>query len=448
MPALGMAMTEGRLVAWLKRPGESVKTGESVAEIETDKSSVELQSPADGRMGDQLFEPGSIVPTGMVIAHLIEDGEPAVRKEKRGRAPRAIAAPTVTAPHKRDVTLFDGGQSETLETISLEGLPLDQIVEWLEAMVIIREFEEAADPLALQGKIPGGIHSAAGQEAVAVGSVRALAPTDILTSSHRSHHHSLAKGLTLESVMAELYGKSTGILGGRGGHMHLADFSIGFYGSNGIVGGGLGIAMGASLAALMQGRAQVAIGFFGDGGANTGRVWEIVNLASVWRLPLIVVCENNLYAVETHVDRVTAAESIASRAGEFGLPSQQVDGQDVGAMFRATKLARERAIKGEGPTFIEALTYRYKGHNTGDSENYRERSEVERWRQTMDPILRLARTLEAEGLLGAGALEQMQHDARKQVEAAIRFAEESPWPDTAQAANGVTAIDGRVRTNL
>jgi TPP-dependent pyruvate/acetoin dehydrogenase alpha subunit len=163
---------------------------------------------------------------------------------------------------------------------------------------------------------------------------------------------------------------------------------------------------------------------------------------------LIVVCENNLYAVETHVDRVTAAESIASRAGEFGLPSQQVDGQDVGAMFRATKLARERAIKGEGPTFIEALTYRYRGHNTGDSENYRERSEVERWRQTMDPILRLARTLEAEGLLGAGALEQMQHDARKQVEAAIRFAEESPWPDTARAANGVTAIDGRVRTNL
>jgi pyruvate dehydrogenase E1 component alpha subunit len=444
-----MAMTEGRLIAWLKQPGDPVRTGEAVVEIESDKSNVELQSPADGQMGDQLFAPGSMVPTGVVIAHVIENGEPVVAQEiERPRTNAGMLAP-LAAPRHRDVVLLQSRQpGESLDPVSLEGLPSDQLVEWLQTMVLIREFEEAADTLAMQGKIPGGIHSAAGQEAVAVGTVRALGPIDIVTSTHRSHHHSLSKGLAPDAVMAELYGKATGSLGGRGGHMHLADFSLGFFGSNGIVGGGLGIAMGASLAAHMQGRAQVAIGFFGDGGANTGRVWEIVNLASVWRLPLIVVCENNLYAVETHVDRVTAAESIASRAGEFGLPAMQVDGQDVGAMFRATVRARERALNGEGPTFIEALTYRYKGHNTGDTENYRERSEVEHWRQTKDPIGRMARALEVAGRLTATGLEEIHSLARQRVESAVRFAEQSPWPDAAQAGSGVTAIDARVRTNL
>ena len=307
-------------------------------------------------------------------------------------------------------------------------------------MVLIREFEEASDKLALAGKIPGGMHSAAGQEAVAVGSIRALIPTDIVTSSHRSHHHSLAKGLTRKSVMAELYGKETGCLGGRAGHMHLADFSIGLFGSNGIVGGGLGIAMGASLASKMRGLDQVALGFFGDGGANTGRVWEIINLASIWKLPLIVICENNLYAVETHVARVTASETIAGRAAGFGLPAMQVDGQDVAAVYAATRAARARATAGDGPTFIEALTYRYKGHNTGDRETYRTSQEVDEWRRTKDPIVRLTRALEGAGILSDAGLEELVQSVRATVADAVEFAEQSPWPDVATAADRVTAL--------
>ncbi len=199
-------------------------------------------------------------------------------------------------------------------------------------MALIRVFEERAAPLARAGKIPGGMHSAAGQEAVAIGAVRALKPTDIVTSTHRSHHHSLAKGLQPREIMAELYGKAGGLLGGRAGHLHLADFSRGLFGSNGIVGAGLGIATGAAVGAKLRGRDQVAVGFFGDGGANTGRTWENVNLAASWGLPLIAICENNLYAVETHLAAAAPNTTIADRAAGFGLHSVQVDGQDVVAM--------------------------------------------------------------------------------------------------------------------
>jgi TPP-dependent pyruvate/acetoin dehydrogenase alpha subunit len=192
----------------------------------------------------------------------------------------------------------------------------------------------------------------------------------------------------------------------------------------------------------------VALGFFGDGGANTGRVWEIINLAAVWQLPLIVICENNLYAVETHVARATAAESIASRAAGFGLPAIQVDGQDVAAVYRATRQARERAARGEGPTFIEALTYRYRGHNTGDSETYRTPDEVEAWRRTRDPIMRLARALENSGALAAGQLDSVIAVTREQVADAVAFAEQSPWPDPATAMDNVTGLPVDVRRNV
>jgi pyruvate dehydrogenase E1 component alpha subunit len=284
------------------------------------------------------------------------------------------------------------------------------------------------------------VHSAAGQEAVAVGAIRALTPTDIVTSSHRSHHHSLAKGLTPRAIMAELYGKATGCLGGRGGHMHLADFSLGLFGSNGIVGAGLGIAMGAALATQMRRLDQVALGFFGDGGANTGRVWEHINLAALWKLPLIVVCENNLYAVETYVGRAMAGSSIARRAAGFGLPAVVVDGQDVAAMYRATAQARERAISGEGPTFIEAQTYRYEGHNTDDVGTYRQPAEVETWRRTRDPIVRLKAALLAVGIISAAQFDGMVETARATVNDAIQFAEQSPWPDPARALDNVTGL--------
>jgi pyruvate dehydrogenase E1 component alpha subunit len=280
--------------------------------------------------------------------------------------------------------------------------------------------------LSFANKIPGGIHSSEGQEAVAVGTIRALGPDDVVSGTHRSHHHALAKGLSPRAVMAELFGKADGCSGGRGGSMHLVDPSRHFLGSNGIVGAGLGLAMGAALGMRMQRQGRVAVG---DGGLNTGRTWEFLNLASLWKLPLVAVCENNLYAVETHVSHAMAAESAVARASGFGLPAVSVDGQDVLAVYAATRAARERALAGEGPTFIEAKTYRYEGHNVGDNQNYRQQSEVRDWRTLRDPIDRLRRRLRDSGALDDVRYAAAEQKAKEVVEDAIAFAEASPWPD-------------------
>ena len=302
--------------------------------------------------------------------------------------------------------------------------------EWLGQMLIIRRFETESVRLSYANKIPGGIHSSEGQEAVAVGSIRALGPADVVAGTHRSHHHALAKGLPPRQVMAELFGKADGCTGGRGGSMHLVDVSRNFLGSNGIVGAGLGIAMGSALAMHLQRRSAVAVGYVGDGGSNTGRTWEFVNLAALWKLPFIAICENNLYAVETHISRSLAGESIAGRAAGFGLPAVVVDGQDILGVHAVTSEARERALGGEGPTFIEARTYRYEGHNVGDVQNYREKSEVSSWREAQDPIDRLRRRLAEDGDLDEPGYAGLERQADEAVADAIDFAERSPWPDT------------------
>ncbi len=311
-----------------------------------------------------------------------------------------------------------------------EGSPsTGELLEWLDQMLVIRQFERESVRLSFANKIPGGMHSSEGEEAVAVGSIRALGPDDLVSGTHRSHHHALAKGLTPRSVMAELFGKATGCTGGRGGSMHLVDMSHSFLGSNGIVGAGLGLAMGSALGMKMQREPRVAVGFFGDGGLNTGRTWEFINLASLWKLPLIAICENNLYAVETHISQAMAAESVVQRASGFGLPAVSVDGQDVVAVNAAAREARERALAGEGPTFIEARTYRYEGHNVGDDQNYREQTEVQDWRSSRDPIDRLRGLLSDNGALDGEAYAAAEQRAKEVVEDAIAYAEESPWPD-------------------
>jgi TPP-dependent pyruvate/acetoin dehydrogenase alpha subunit len=332
--------------------------------------------------------------------------------------------------------------------IDIGGIDLAGPTQWLRTMLLIREFETTLDALSMGGKIPGGLHLSIGQEAVAVGIAAALEPQDVVACSHRSHHHAIAKGLTPRSVMAELFGKATGCRGGRGGSMHLADMSIGFLGGNGIVGAGLGIAMGASLGSRLRGEDQVAVGIFGDGGANTGRTWESVNIAAVWKLPLVIVCENNMYAVETQTERLTGGGSVARRAEGFGLPVRTVDGQDVAEMYRATREARERAARGEGPTFIEAKTYRYEGHSTGQIINYRTIEEVQDWRGTKDPIQRLRIALHAVGGLEDEAFDEIANNAREIVQDAIAFADESPLPNPIEATRDVTAVElglGNVR---
>jgi TPP-dependent pyruvate/acetoin dehydrogenase alpha subunit len=244
--------------------------------------------------------------------------------------------------------------------------------------------------------------------------------------------------------MAELYGKATGVRRGRGGTMHLGDMTRGFLGGNGIVGSGVGVAMGAALGAMLRASGQVAVGIVGDGGANTGRTWESVNLAAVWRLPLIVVCENNLYAVETPTESMTGGGSIAARAAGFGLPAVVVDGQDLVAMARAVAAARVRAAAGEGPTFIEARTYRYEGHSTGQVITYRTADEVREWRETRDPIDRVRFALTEAGSLTEEAFSALVGEVRAQIDAAVAFAEASPDPDPDDATRDVTAMDLRL----
>lgn len=304
----------------------------------------------------------------------------------------------------------------------------EALVEWLAAMMLIREFEEQAERASLRGKVPGGVHPAIGQEAVAVGAMRALGPDDIVTGGHRPHHHALARGVDPARLMAELFGRETGLGHGIAGSMHLSDFSRGYYGSNGIVGASLGLAMGAALGASMRGTGQVAVGFVGDGAANTGRTWEFVNMAVIWNLPLIAICENNLYAVETFIDNVMGGKSMVRRAEGFGIPAFEVDGQNIHEVNRTVATARERALAGDGPTFLEMRTYRYHGHETGDKGVYRTTDEVEQWRTERDPIARLASSLRASGDLSEQGLAELQEQAVARVADALTFADESPWP--------------------
>jgi pyruvate dehydrogenase E1 component alpha subunit len=320
----------------------------------------------------------------------------------------------------------------TKPTIAVDSdVTVKERVGWLSRMLLIRRFEERAEQLTLRGKIPGGVHPAVGQEATAVGVASVLTESDTVSAPHRGHHHALAKGMSPNGLMAELYGKATGVSGGRGGSMHLADFPIGFIGSNGIVGASVGIALGDAFAAHYRHESRVAVAFFGDGGVNTGRTWEAINLASAWNLPLIAVCENNLYAVETPTASVTGGDSLVRRAEGFGLESVSVDGQDVFAVRLAAQMARERALAGEGPSFIEARTYRYSGHGSGEGPApYRTADEVEQWRTSLDPIDRLRAACADTGEFDDNAFDSLAQEALDVVEAAVRFAEESPWPES------------------
>ena len=301
-------------------------------------------------------------------------------------------------------------------------------------MVRIRVFESRIEELFKAGKLPGFVHTYLGQEAIAAAVGAVLRPDDYITSTHRGHGHAIAKGIELDAIMAELYGKETGACRGRGGSMHVADFSIGMLGANGIVGGGLGIAAGAALSARYRGTGQVAVSFFGDGGINKGTFHEALNFAAVQRLGVVYVCENNQYAQFTARRRTTSVEDLALRATAYGIPGHTVDGNDAGATYLATGKAVERARAGEGPTLLNMETYRLGGHYVGDAEVYRDASEVDRQRLN-DPINRWERTLAYEGLITPDERAGVWEQVGEQVAEAVRFAEESPLP------SGQTALD-------
>src|SRR5215213_5824252 len=269
-----------------------------------------------------------------------------------------------------------GGQAAGAVQVMREVEPARQ-VELLKTMQRIRRFEERAEELYLGGELPGFIHLSIGQEACAAGACLALRTDDYITSTHRGHGHCLAKGAPMDRMMAELYAKVTGSCKGKGGSMHIADFSVGMLGANGVVGGGANLAVGATIAARLRGTDQIALCFFGDGASNRGPVHEAMNLAAVWKLPVIFFCENNQYASTTPASYALAIENVADRASGYGMPGVVVDGNDALAVYEATRAAVERARAGGGPSLIEAKTYRIKGHYVGDPERYRPRAEVE-----------------------------------------------------------------------
>ena len=316
-------------------------------------------------------------------------------------------------------------------------IPKEKLVEMYRKMFLIRNFEYTLNRLYTTGKIVGDLHLYVGEEAVGVGVLTNLRKDDYVLSTHRGHGHCLAKGSDLKKVMAEFYGKRDGLCKGKGGSMHLADVSVGILGASGIVGGGLPLATGAGLSAKYRGTDQVTVCFFGDGASNQGTFHESINLASIWDLPVIFVCENNQYAESTPVTKAMRIKNVADRAVSYGIPGIVVDGTDVTAVYQETEKAVARARQGKGPTLLECKTYRYESHEIGDPQQlYRPKEEVEAWK-ARDPIPRLKKTLISSNMLTEKDVEKLEQEVLKQIDDAIKFAEASPDPDPETAFQDV-----------
>ena len=310
--------------------------------------------------------------------------------------------------------------------------------ELLHQMYIIRAFEEKAEQLYTLGKIHGTMHLSIGMEASAVGAIAALRPDDLILSTHRGHGHCIAKGADLNRMVAEFMGKEAGYCRGRGGSMHIADVEGGNLGANGVVGGGIPIAVGVGLSLKMQKRDQIILCFFGDGAANLGPFHEALNMAAIWKLPVVYVCENNQYAMSFSVKKAFAIEHISDRAAAYGMPGTTVDGNDVLAVYQAVSQAVEQARAGAGHSLIENVTYRWRGHSKSDANRYRTREEIESWKQKC-PIKRFRARLVKEKVLTEEDADQIEQEAYAAIDAAVAFAEASPEPTLETIEEGVYA---------
>jgi pyruvate dehydrogenase E1 component alpha subunit len=317
-------------------------------------------------------------------------------------------------------------------------LTREKFAEIYRKMLTIRFFEEKVFELYAQNLVPGTIHLYTGEEAVAVGVCSTLRKDDYITSTHRGHGHCIAKGAELKRVMAEILGKRTGYCKGKGGSMHIADFSIGMLGATAVVGAGIPIATGAGLSIKLRKTDQVVACFFGEGASNQGTFHEGINMAAIWKLPVIFICENNLYAMGTRQSMVMAIENVADRAVAYGIPGVVVNGNDVLAVYEAAQKAVERARKGEGPTLIECKTYRHKGHSRVDPARYRPKEEVEEWLHR-DPIKLFKERLLQTSTLTEAESQQIEKETVAEIEEAVKFAIESPYPAPEEALEDVYA---------
>lgn len=294
-------------------------------------------------------------------------------------------------------------------------------------MLLIRRFEEQVDNFFAKGMIHGTTHLYIGEEAVAVGACAAIEPEDYITSTHRGHGHCIAKGGDIKLMMAELMGKATGYCQGKGGSMHIADLNIGILGANGIVAGGIPIAVGAALALKMQRRKEVVLCFFGDGALAQGAFHEAANLAGLWKLPVIFICENNQYGMSLAVRKALACQDISIWGQSYGMPGIRVDGNDVEAVMEAVKEAVARARQGEGPSLVECVTYRWRGHSKSDANRYRTKEEIEQWKERC-PLKRWRNKLLERNLFTEEELKAIEKAVEEEIALAIAFAQESPEP--------------------
>ncbi|NFE80293.1 pyruvate dehydrogenase (acetyl-transferring) E1 component subunit alpha [Clostridium sporogenes] len=321
----------------------------------------------------------------------------------------------------------------------------NSIVEMYKTMLKIRKFEQVAMNTFAEGKIPGFVHLYIGEEAVATGVCANLKDSDYITSTHRGHGHILAKGGDLKFMMAELFGKATGYCKGKGGSMHIADATKGILGANGIVGAGHNIAVGAGLSAQYRGTDQVCVCFFGDASTNQGTFHESLNMASVWKLPVVFVCENNLYGISMSQNRHQAIKDVADRGVAYNVPGIVVDGNDVFAVYEAAEEAIKRAREGKGPTLIECKTYRHRGHFEGDPCVYKPTEEQEEW-LAKDPIPRFEKYLVENEIFTEERLKEVQDKVESQIDEAVDFANNSPYPELESVLEDVyTDIKEEVR---
>lgn len=311
-----------------------------------------------------------------------------------------------------------------------------QLADSLRKMQLIRRFEESAEESYMRGLIHGTMHLSIGQEASAVGICSALSDDDYITSTHRGHGHCIGKGADIKRMFAEFFGKEDGYCQGRGGSMHIADPTKGNLGANGIVGGGIPIAVGAALAAKRLGNGRVAVSFFGDGANNEGSFHEALNMASIWRLPVIFVCENNNYGMSTSTERSTAVRNVADRAVAYAMPGIVVDGNTFADVAAASRDAVARARAGDGPTLIECKTYRTRGHSRSDRNRYRTKEEIESW-VARDPITAFERDLLAYDLIGQAEIDRIKAEVEADIQEALAFAAASPSPNVASLTRNV-----------
>lgn len=305
----------------------------------------------------------------------------------------------------------------------------EQLREALYRMHLIRRFEEGAEDSYMRGLIHGTMHLSIGQEASAMGICMPLAENDQITSTHRGHGHCIAKGADVKRMFAEFFGKTTGYCRGRGGSMHIADVAKGNLGANGIVGGGIPIAVGAALSSKMLKTGKVVVSFFGDGANNEGAFHEALNMASIWKLPVVFVCENNGYGMSTSTARSTAVKNIADRAAAYSMPGVVVNGNILSEVAEASHAAIARARAGEGPTLIESKTYRHRGHSKSDRNRYRTKEEIEDWAVNRDPIALFEAELKEFGVIEAAGIDAIRDAVAAEIAAGIEYAKESPSPD-------------------